>query len=149
MIKDEKPFFSSPKTENQISAKKGKKLATENKTEKRNIFYSKNQKRKTNDLKRGQTKTINLKTPTSPSCFLDGGYTEFQVTGMIEWWQNEKNKNFSRPSGQENPQKTLDQKFNPKLCRTSSFHIKTTIKSLVLYYQNYTVQALPRIFKLF
>lgn len=146
-MKNRFSHHQKPKTKSQL--KKEKKLATKNKTEKRNIFYSKNQKRKTNDLKRGQTKTINLKTPTSPSCFLDGGYTEFQVTGMIEWWQNEKNKNFSRPSGLENPQKTLDQKFNPKLCRTSSFHIKTTIKSLVLYYQNYTVQSLPRIFKLF
>jgi len=41
MIKNEKPFFLSPKTENQISAKKGKHMQQKTK---RNFFTAKTKK---------------------------------------------------------------------------------------------------------
>ena len=46
-----------------------------------------------------------------------GGYSGFQVTGMIEWGQNSKPKKMPRAS-KEPPQKILDQKLTPKIpCR--------------------------------
>ena len=42
-----------------------------------------------------------------------GGYSGFQVTGMIEWSQKSRPKKTPR-AFQQNPKKSLDQKLTPK-----------------------------------
>jgi len=45
--------------------------------------------------------------------YTQGGYSEFQVTGMIEWGQKSIPKKIPR-GFQQNPKKSLDEKFTPK-----------------------------------
>ena len=55
-------------------------------------------------------KIMNMEQPGT-FCF-PGGYSGFQVTGMIEWGQKSKPKKIPRAS--KEPKKSLDQKLTPQ-----------------------------------
>ena len=53
---------------------------------------------------------------TAWNTYFPGGYSGFQVTGMIEWGQKSKPKKIPRAS--KKPKKSLDQKLTPQIpCR--------------------------------
>ena len=56
-------------------------------------------------------KIMNMEQPATRAS--QGGYSGFQVTGMIEWGQKSKPKQIPRTS--KEPKKSLDQKLTPKI----------------------------------
>ena len=84
-----------------------------------------------------------------------GGYSGFQLTGMIEWSQTSRSKKILRASS-KTQKKSLDQKLTPKKSHADLVALKSSRKGwcynnsktrlFILYSQNYAARALPILF---